>query len=249
MLKKEAREITGGLSAPGKMPEGSYNLPAGACQTGAKLREVPDTPCYKCYAFKGRYNFSQCEGRTSQTPEEPRRSAMGPGYDSLSQKQESISAGTTQVISRASRISKKIFEVCNNTPATMHWLPTQERKYLPLGSYPANLTIRLSNAKNNTAPGQGLDPLVHRRRQRLPQLPGFISGQCLRDLSRMLVQRRKTCHIPEALTLAPAQSPAPRSPTALIHDPSWSGQAASNKPQASSLKQSFKHRVPRSSKL
>ena len=51
----------------------------------------------------------------------------------------------------------------------MHWLPTQERKYLPLGSYPDNLTIRLSNAKNNTAPGQGLDSLVHGRRQRIPQ--------------------------------------------------------------------------------
>ena len=41
MLKKEATKITGGLSAPGKMPEGSYNLPARACITGAKLREVP----------------------------------------------------------------------------------------------------------------------------------------------------------------------------------------------------------------
>ena len=57
MLKKDAERITGGLSAPGKMPEGSYNIPASACQTGAKLRLVPDTPCYKCYAFKGRYNF------------------------------------------------------------------------------------------------------------------------------------------------------------------------------------------------
>ena len=57
MNKKEAKEITGGLSAPGKMPEGSYNLPAVACITGAKLRLIPDTPCYKCYAFKGRYNF------------------------------------------------------------------------------------------------------------------------------------------------------------------------------------------------
>ena len=41
MLKKEATKITGGLSAPGKMPEGSYNLPASMCQTGAKLREIP----------------------------------------------------------------------------------------------------------------------------------------------------------------------------------------------------------------
>ena len=57
MNKKQAKEITGGLSAPGKMPEGSYNLPASMCQTGAKLREIEGTPCWGCYAFKGRYNF------------------------------------------------------------------------------------------------------------------------------------------------------------------------------------------------
>ena len=57
MLKKEANKITGGLSAPGKMPEGSYNLPASACQTGAKLRKIKDTPCEGCYALKGRYRF------------------------------------------------------------------------------------------------------------------------------------------------------------------------------------------------
>ena len=50
---------------------------------------------------------------------------------------------------------KKIYELCLNTPKTMHWLPTQERKYLPLpgSTYPENLLIRLSNSKNNTKPG------------------------------------------------------------------------------------------------
>ena len=66
MNKKEAKEITGGLSAPGKMPEGSYNLPARACQTGAKLREIEGTPCYKCYAFKGRYNFPNVKDALSR---------------------------------------------------------------------------------------------------------------------------------------------------------------------------------------
>ena len=61
MLIKEAKKITGGLSKPGKMPEGSYNLPAAACQTGAKLRKIAGTPCHKCYAFKGRYNFSNVQ--------------------------------------------------------------------------------------------------------------------------------------------------------------------------------------------
>ncbi len=52
MLKKEAKQITGGLSAPGKMPGPSYNLPAWACITGSKLAKIPGTICNKCYAKK-----------------------------------------------------------------------------------------------------------------------------------------------------------------------------------------------------
>ena len=50
----------------------------------------------------------------------------------------------------------QIFEVCKLTPDTQHWLPTQERKFLPLStdSIPKNLIIRLSNAKNDTKPGR-----------------------------------------------------------------------------------------------
>ena len=58
MLKKEAKEITGGLSKPSKMPGPSYNLPAAACITGAKLAKIPGTVCYGCYALKGRYRFT-----------------------------------------------------------------------------------------------------------------------------------------------------------------------------------------------
>ena len=77
MLKKEANKITGGLSAPGKMPEGSYNLSASqaACQTGQKLAKVPDTPCYKCYADdRGRYRFPNVKAalaRQSGVPDHP----------------------------------------------------------------------------------------------------------------------------------------------------------------------------------
>ena len=60
MLKKEANKITGGLSAPGKMPEGSYNIPASACQTGQILAKVEGTPCSGCYALnRGRYRFKK----------------------------------------------------------------------------------------------------------------------------------------------------------------------------------------------
>ena len=58
MLKKEAKEITGGLSKPSKMPGPAYNLPAVACVTGAKLVKIPGSVCAGCYALKGRYRFS-----------------------------------------------------------------------------------------------------------------------------------------------------------------------------------------------
>ena len=57
MLKKEARQITGGLSAPSKMPGPSFNLPAPACITGSKLVDVEGSTCSGCYALKGRYRF------------------------------------------------------------------------------------------------------------------------------------------------------------------------------------------------
>ena len=42
----------------------------------------------------------------------------------------------------------KIIEVCKLTPDTKHWLPTQERQYLPAPEeVPDNLIIRLSAAK------------------------------------------------------------------------------------------------------
>ena len=155
MLKKEASKITGGLSAPGRMPEGSYNLPATACQTGAKLREIPGTPCYGCYAFKGRYNFPNV------------KDALARRLDSLTHP-DWVEAMATLVKGKkhfrwhdsgdlqGPEHLKKIFEVCKLTPETSHWLPTQERKllqFLDPDIIPPNLIIRLSNAKNDTKPG------------------------------------------------------------------------------------------------
>ncbi len=153
MLKKEAKEITGGLSAPGKMPEGSYNIPASSCQTGQILALVEDTPCHKCYALTGRYRFPNVKAALARRL----KSLMHPRWTEamtvLVKGKKHFRWHDSGDIQSVDHL-KKIFEVCNNTPGTMHWLPTQERKYLPLGSYPDNLTIRLSNAKNNTAPGQ-----------------------------------------------------------------------------------------------
>ena len=152
MLKKEANKITGGLSAPGKMPEGSYNIPATSCQTGAKLRQIEGTPCFECYALKNRYIMPIQAAAMDRRLESLSHPQWVEAMTVLVKKKKHFrwhDSGDLQGVAHL----KKIFEVCNNTPGTMHWLPTQERRYLPLGSYPKNLVIRLSNAKNNSKPG------------------------------------------------------------------------------------------------
>ena len=155
MKKKEASKITGGLSAPGKMPEGSYNLPASACLTGAKLREIPGTPCYGCYAFKGRYNFPNVKEALARRLDSITHPDWVQAMAVLIKGKKHFRWHDSGDLQGPEHL-KKIFEVCKLTPATQHWLPTQERKllqFLDPDIIPSNLVIRLSNAKNDTKPG------------------------------------------------------------------------------------------------
>ena len=159
MLKKEAAKITGGLSAPGKMPEGSYNLPAVACQTGAKLRQIPGTPCHGCYAFKFRYNFKNVKDALARRLESITDPQWVQAMAVLIKGKKHFRWHDSGDLQSAQHLIN-IFEVCKLTPDTMHWLPTQERQYLKFLDpevIPKNLIIRLSNSKNDTKPGRAWD--------------------------------------------------------------------------------------------
>ena len=148
MLVKEARKITDSLTRTSKMPGLSYSLPAWACQTGAKLRKVKTSPCYGCYAMKGNYTrypaikIAQYR-RLAAIKMEGWTRAMA--VQILKQKYfRWHDAGDVQ----SHEHMAKIIEVCKLTPNTKHWLPTQERQYLPKPEdVPANLIIRLSRSK------------------------------------------------------------------------------------------------------
>ena len=154
MKVKEAQAITGSMTRTSKMPGLSYSLPAWECQTGSKLRKVKGTPCYGCYALKGNYiRYPAIKKAQYKRLASLAHDSWVMAMVAQVKRQKWFrwhDAGDVQ----SSEHMQKIIEVCKLTPDTQHWLPTQERKYLPLGSYPANLVIRLSNAKNNTAPGQ-----------------------------------------------------------------------------------------------
>ena len=151
MLKKEARAITGGLSAPSKMPGPSFNLPAAACITGAKLVNVKGSTCSGCYALKGRYRFGNVQTalkRRLAKLHDPRWiESMGVLIDNtpLFRWHDSGDIQSAQHL-------KNIFEVCNRTAGTSHWLPTLEARFLKLMDpevVPKNLKIVLSDHMND----------------------------------------------------------------------------------------------------
>ena len=151
MLVKEAKQITGGLSSPSKMPGYAYNLPAPMCITGRTLVDVIGSVCEGCYALKGRYRFPNV------------KDALNRRLNSLTHPQW-IEAMTFLISHYSKKVPffrwhdsgdlqsvdhlKNIFEVCKATPEISHWLPTREAKFLKLMDpevLPKNLIIRMSS--------------------------------------------------------------------------------------------------------
>ena len=158
MNLKQAKEITGGLSSPSKMPGYAYNLPAWRCITGVKLQQVAGSVCAGCYAMKGRYRF-----RNVKEALERRQQSLGhPQW---------VEAMTTLVTWYSRKVPwfrwhdsgdlqgaqhlKNIFEVCIRTPQVQHWMPTREVKMLKgiqPEVVPKNLIIRVSSHMINQGP-------------------------------------------------------------------------------------------------
>ena len=147
MLKKEAREITGGLSKPSKMPGPAYNLPATQCITGAKLVKVPGSVCHGCYALKGRDRFSNVRMALARRLESLKHPRWVEAMTVLIKGEPWFRWHDSGDLQSAWHL-KQIFEVCNRTPDTMHWLPTREARILNLMDpdiIPPNLIIRMSS--------------------------------------------------------------------------------------------------------
>ena len=147
MLKKEAKEITGGLSAPSKMPGPAYNLPATECITGAKLVQIPGSVCAGCYALKGRYRFSNVRLALARRLESLKHPRWIEAMVTLIHGEPWFRWHDSGDLQSAWHL-KRIFEVCNRTPDTKHWLPTREARFLSLMDpdiVPPNLIIRMSS--------------------------------------------------------------------------------------------------------
>ena len=143
---KTAKQITGSLSKPSKMPGWSYGLPAKECKTGGKLQKVPGSTCYDCYALKGCYVFKVVQDaqyyRLKAIKNRLWVQAMAMQINNKRSKEfRWHDSGDVQDLKHLA----KIFKVCKLTPSVDHWLPTREawvKKFIPAA--PANLNIRFS---------------------------------------------------------------------------------------------------------
>jgi hypothetical protein len=148
MKIKEALKITDSFTRTSKMPGLSYSLPAWACQTGSKLRKVKTSPCFGCYAMKNNYvRYPAIKAAQYRRLDAITHPLWVEAMSTKIRGQKWFrwhDAGDVQ----SHEHMQKIIEVCKLTPNTKHWLPTQERQYLPAPEeVPENLIIRLSRSK------------------------------------------------------------------------------------------------------
>src|SRR5579863_6762718 len=161
---EEAQQIIGTkeLSITKKMPFFSFGLPAQACITGAKLHEVPDSVCNKCYSWnRGNYSFphvKDAQQRRLQNLSNPNwveamvilinhstTIVRRKGKDLDPRFFRWHDAGDLQSMQHLANICK----ICEQLKKVRFWLPTREYGIVQAfiaqgGAIPKNLTIRLS---------------------------------------------------------------------------------------------------------
>lgn len=148
---KLAEEIAGTLSQPDKMPAYGYGLPAAACKRGAELRANPNSPCSRCYAFRGHYQYSNVrsaqEKRLAATKDPRWEDAMVTligRYCSFVNYFRWHDSGDIQDAVHF----RKIIGIAERLDWVKFWLPTQEhvavRKVSRRYSIPRNLIVRAS---------------------------------------------------------------------------------------------------------
>ena len=158
-----ALEIIGNFSAPSKMPCQSWSIPAKRCKTGMKLRDVVGSICSKCYALKGRYPFPNVQAALERRFQSLFNPLWVDAMVAAIQLSESSGffrwhdSGDVQDVAHL----EKIASIAKRLPNIQFWLPTREYGFVAEflkkhGSFPSNLTVRLSALMLDGAPPVGI---------------------------------------------------------------------------------------------
>jgi len=152
MQVTQAREITGGLSHPSKMPSASYGI---ECPKWGTRSE-----CKHCYARKGFYCMPEVAATLARRTRATCHSRWIEAMATLIDHECSAvgyfrwhDAGDLRGVGHLARI----VEVARLTPHIKHWLPTQAPHLVSAfkrsgGRIPVNLIVRVSSGAVDTAP-------------------------------------------------------------------------------------------------
>lgn len=144
---KLAETITGGLSAPGKMPEAAWGIPATRCLVGGVLAKQEGSVCSRCYALKGRYRMHHIQRKQAERLAGLEHPLWVPSMVLLIRWHVGryfrwFDAGDLQSVTHLHNIAL----VAQHTPDIQHWLPTREYDIVRSISeqLPDNLVVRVS---------------------------------------------------------------------------------------------------------
>lgn len=178
---KAAHAIAGSIGNPSKMPGKSYGLPAAAaawvpaacaemgipvppaygCAVGAKLAAIKGTTCAACYATRANYQY----GSVKKAQAKRAAGVFHPQW---------VEAMVFLINAKVNKADpffrwhdsgdllglwhlEAVAMVAQMTPSIRHWIPTREAKVVAAfvaahGSFPENLTVRVSATKVDQAP-------------------------------------------------------------------------------------------------
>lgn len=159
-LHTEITSRIGSLSAPSKMPCHSWSISSKHCITGSQLAKVPGTPCFACYASKGRYAF-----RNVQNALETRLQGWLNDKDwskLMAIRLILLDEGYFRWFDSGDLQSEKMLQDINDvavsTNQIKHWLPTQEAGIVKrVGAVAPNLVIRVSSTKIGVVQHRGVN--------------------------------------------------------------------------------------------
>lgn len=160
-IRNQATEDVGGFADTSKLPCAAWGIPSEYCKTGGKLRSVPDSPCFDCYAAgttgAGKFKLSMYGQENVKAANERRFVAYNDDPKKWA-KNMAVALSTEPYFRwfdsgdlQSPEMLGHIIDVARATPGTKHWLPTKERPMVdkwmrdhPGETIPDNLTIRIS---------------------------------------------------------------------------------------------------------
>lgn len=171
MLVKDAKAVVNISNGNTKMPGTTFAQDAFSCNVGSKLADIEGSICKSCYARRiQKLRPSVNQGWTRNYESSVKLIATNP---------EKWIAACVFQIDRQSKKTGELYhrwfdsgdidsieqliaicDVASDTPTINHWLPTREiavvREYLEyFGSFPENLTVRVSSPMVNDKPLKG----------------------------------------------------------------------------------------------